>query len=52
MTLAELTWKKSLYLVRLPFIPSSGKKSAGVNFLLDFFSTRVFLIDSVPITWG
>ena len=52
MTLAELTWKKSLYLVTLPFIPSSEKKSAGINFLLDFFSTRVFLIDSVPITWG
>lgn len=45
MILAELTWKKSLYL-RLPFIPSSEKKS-GIKFLLDFVSSRVFLIDSV-----
>ena len=52
MMLAELTWKKSLYLIRLPFIPSSEKKSAGIKFLLDFFSSRVFLIDSVPVTWG
>lgn len=52
MTLPERTWKKSLYLLRLPLIPSSENKPAGINFLLDFFSPRLLLIGSVSIPWG